>query len=140
MNATDTDVVAAIAQELVAQVGELRFNLWFKDNARLEIADHELVVGVPNLFFQEWLSSNFLGPLKKATESVTGRRLTVRVVVDAEMFRAMRSRDGKSKQAAEPAASEKPATTTHARRNAKRGIAALCLGGGNAVALAVERS
>ena len=25
------------------------------------------------------------------------------------------------------------------RRNAKRGIAALCLGGGNAVALAVER-
>jgi acetyl-CoA C-acetyltransferase len=26
-----------------------------------------------------------------------------------------------------------------ARRNAKRGIAALCLGGGNAVALAVER-
>jgi acetyl-CoA C-acetyltransferase len=27
-----------------------------------------------------------------------------------------------------------------ARRNAKRGVAALCLGGGNAVALAVERS
>jgi len=26
------------------------------------------------------------------------------------------------------------------RRNAHRGIAALCLGGGNAVALAVERS
>ncbi len=26
------------------------------------------------------------------------------------------------------------------RRNAKRGIAALCLGGGNAVAMAVERS
>ena len=26
------------------------------------------------------------------------------------------------------------------RRNAKRGIAALCLGGGNAVALAVERN
>jgi acetyl-CoA C-acetyltransferase len=26
-----------------------------------------------------------------------------------------------------------------ARRNAKRGVAALCLGGGNAVALAVER-
>jgi acetyl-CoA C-acetyltransferase len=27
-----------------------------------------------------------------------------------------------------------------ARRNAKRGIAALCLGGGNAVAMAVERN
>jgi acetyl-CoA C-acetyltransferase len=26
-----------------------------------------------------------------------------------------------------------------ARRNAKRGVAALCLGGGNAVALAIER-
>ncbi len=121
MNAIDTDVAVAIAQEVAAQVGELRYNLWFKDNATLEVHDHEVVVGVPNLFFQEWLSSNFLGPLKKAAESVTGRRLPVRVVVDAEMFRAMRSRDGKAKQAAEPAAAEKPAVTGHARRQAKRG-------------------
>jgi acetyl-CoA C-acetyltransferase len=27
-----------------------------------------------------------------------------------------------------------------ARRNAKRGVAALCLGGGNSVAMAIERS
>ena len=32
-----------------------------------------------------------------------------------------------------------PRTADERRRNLKRGIAALCLGGGNAVALAVER-
>src|SRR5262245_45330800 len=95
MNGIDTDVVAAIAHEVAAQVGELRYNLWFKDNARLEITDHELVIGVPNLFFQEWLTSNFLAPLRKATEIVLGRRLPIRLVVDGEMFRATRSSDAK---------------------------------------------
>jgi chromosomal replication initiator protein len=95
VNGIDTDVVAAIAREVAVQVGELRYNLWFKDNARLEIVDNELVIGVPNLFFQEWLNSNFLGPLRKATESVLGRRLAIRLVVDGELFRAARTRDGK---------------------------------------------
>jgi chromosomal replication initiator protein len=83
--------VAAIAHEVAAQVGELRYNLWFKENARLEITDHELLIGVPNLFFQEWLTSNFLSPVRKATEMVLGRRLPIRIVVDGEMFRASRS-------------------------------------------------
>ena len=69
MNATDTDVVAAIAQELAAQVGELRYNLWFRDSTRLELTDHELVVGVPNLFMRDWLDGNFLAPLLKAAEA-----------------------------------------------------------------------
>lgn len=93
MKATDKDVVAAIAQEVAAQVGELRYNLWFRDNAKLTLTDHELVVGVPNLFFQEWLSSNFLLTLRRATETVTGRRLAVRLVVNGELFRAMRARE-----------------------------------------------
>jgi chromosomal replication initiator protein len=95
VNGIDTDVVAAIAREVAVQVGELRYNLWFKDNARLEVNESELVIGVPNLFFQEWLNSNFLSPLRKATEVVLGRRLPIRLVVDGEMFRATRARDGK---------------------------------------------
>src|SRR5262245_17366285 len=91
VNGIDTDVVAAIAQEVAAQVGELRYNLWFKENAKLELFDHELVVGVPNLFFQEWLTSNFLKPLRRAMELVLGRCLPVRIVVDGELFRGTRS-------------------------------------------------
>jgi chromosomal replication initiator protein len=121
MNGIDTDVVAAIAREVAAQVGELRYNLWFKDNARLEITDHELVIGVPNLFFQEWLNSNFLGPLRKATEMVLGRRLPIRLVVDGEMFRATRASDAKD-QAKRPVKSAAPvAAAVAGRRNGSRG-------------------
>src|SRR5213593_2492145 len=111
VNGIDTDVVSAIACEVAVQVGELRYNLWFKDNARLEITDHELVIGVPNLFFQEWLNSNFLGPLRKAIEIVLGRRLPVRLVVDGEMFRATRPCHGKdpAKLPAKPAPVAAPA-------------------------------
>jgi chromosomal replication initiator protein len=122
VNDIDTDVVAAIVQEVAAQVGELRFNLWFKDNARLEMTDHELVVGVPNLFFQEWLNSNFLAPLRKATETVTGRKLPVRMVVDGEMFRASRSREDKNGPKPETAKPDKPpGHATVLRRSARRG-------------------
>ena len=122
VNGIDTDVVAAIAQEVAAQVGELRFNLWFKDNARLEITDHELVVGVPNLFFQEWLNSNFLTPLRKATETVTGRKLPVRMVVDGEMFRALRSREEKNVEKSDmPEPDKATASGAVARRSARRG-------------------
>ncbi len=122
MDRTDTDVAAAIALEVAAQVGELRYNLWFKDNARLELTEQELIVGVPNLFFLEWLNSNFLGPLRKATEVVTGRKLSVRMVVDGEMFRALRSRERKDGQKSESAkSSTPPATATPARRHAVRG-------------------
>jgi chromosomal replication initiator protein len=117
VTSTDTDVVASIAHELAAQVGELRYNLWFKDNAKLELNDHELVVGVPNLFLQEWLQSNFMLPLRKATESVTGRRVPVRLIVDGEMFRAMRARD----EAAEKTSDLPSATPTAQRRQSQRG-------------------
>ena len=86
------DVLAAIAQEVAAQVGELRYNLWFRENVKLILNDLELVVGVPNLFFQEWLQSNFLLTLRKAAETVTGERLAVRITVDGSLFRDMRRR------------------------------------------------
>src|SRR5262245_61750539 len=120
MNGIDTDVVAAIAQEVAAQVGELRYNLWFKDNARLEITDHELLIGVPNLFFQEWLTSNFLAPLRKATEVVLGRRLPIRIVVDGEMFRATRPPDA-GELAKRPANSTGPPSLSSRGRNGSRG-------------------
>lgn len=121
MNVFDTDVATTIAQEVAAQVGELRFNLWFKENARLEMTDHELVVGVPNLFFQEWLSSNFLAPLRKAVQVVTGQRVPVRLVVDAEMFRTQRSREHAT--APKTSASESPvaAAAGEAKRPTRRG-------------------
>jgi chromosomal replication initiator protein len=121
VNGIDTDVVGAIAREVAAQVGELRYNLWFKDNARLEVTESELVIGVPNLFFQEWLGSNFLAALRKATETVLGRRLNVRLVVDGELFRAARSRDATDRAKASPNAQAIADAVPQAGRQGTRG-------------------
>ncbi len=87
---TETGLAAAIRREVAARVGELRYNLWFRDNTKFELDGGELVVGVPNLFFQDWLSANFLGLLREAAHSVTGHAVRVRIVVDPELFRQMR--------------------------------------------------
>ena len=83
-------MAAAIRQELAARVGELRYNLWFRDNTKFELNGNELVIGVPNLFFQDWLAANFLSLLKETSQAVAGRPLTVRIVVDPALFRALR--------------------------------------------------
>ncbi len=90
MKVKETGLAAAIRQEVAARVGELRYNLWFKDNTKFELDGRELVVGVPNLFFQEWLSGNFLSLLKDAAQRVAGHAVRVRIVVDPELFRQMR--------------------------------------------------
>ncbi len=104
MKVVETDVVTAIVREVAAQVGELRFNLWFRDNAKLKLTNDELVVGVPNLFFKEWLECNFKPALKKASQAVLGRRLPIRVIVDGELFR--RNRSGGRDQPSEPQRAE----------------------------------
>jgi chromosomal replication initiator protein len=121
VEAIDTDVAAAILREVAAQVGELRYNLWIKDQTRLEVTDHEVVVGVPNLFVQEWLIANFLQPLRKAAEIATGRKLVVRLVVDGDMFRAQRAREQGSAPAPQAAAATPAAAPAPPRRQAKRG-------------------
>lgn len=98
------DIAAAVHQDVAAQVGELRYNLWFRDNTKMQVDDEELVVGVPNLFFQEWLSSNFLPTLRRSVERVLGRRLRVRIVVDGELFRERRERAAPEAAAAAAAA------------------------------------
>jgi chromosomal replication initiation ATPase DnaA len=87
---TDRQVVAALEQELIRRVGLPRYNLWFQRHTRFAWDDDRLLVGVPNLHFQEWLEKTFGDGVRAAAAAVFGRSMEVRFVIDAELFQAAR--------------------------------------------------
>ncbi len=90
MTAVEREVVAALEEALIRRIGEPRYNLWFARSTKLSWEDDLLLVGVPNLMFQEWLDSAFAEPVRAAASDVLGRPMRVRFVIDPELFRAAR--------------------------------------------------
>jgi chromosomal replication initiator protein len=87
---SERDVVASLGQMIAERVGEKRYDLWFKKNTKLTWSEDELVVGVPNRFFQEWLQTTFAEHVRAAACTLTGRALPVRFEIDPQLFQAAR--------------------------------------------------
>jgi chromosomal replication initiator protein len=87
---SERDVVAALEQMIAQRVGDKRYDFWFARNTKLTWEDDQLVVGVPNHFFQEWLQNTFAAAVRAAASEVLGRPMAVRFVIDPELFRAAR--------------------------------------------------
>jgi chromosomal replication initiator protein len=87
---SERDVVAALGEMISQRVGEKRYELWFAKNTKLSWEDDQLVVGVPNRFFQEWLQSTFAEHVHAAASELLGRPMQVRFGIDAELFQAAR--------------------------------------------------
>jgi chromosomal replication initiator protein len=86
----EREVTAALGQAIAQRVGEPRYNLWFARNTKLSWDDDQLVVGVPNRFFQEWLQTTFADAVRAAAAEVLGRAMQVRFTIDAELFQVAR--------------------------------------------------
>ncbi len=84
------DAVAVLGDAIARRIGEPRYNLWFAKNTKLSWADDVLTVGVPNLFFQEWLEKSFADAVSAAARDVLGRPMQVRFAIDPELFQAAR--------------------------------------------------
>lgn len=92
---------AAVEEALVRRIGAARYQLWFAPHTRLRLAGDELIVGVPNLHFQEWLSKKFQKDVLAAVKEVAGRPMPVRFAIDPPLFQTGRADQGAA--AAEPA-------------------------------------
>ena len=90
MTTCDSEVVAALGQDIARRIGEPRFNLWFQDNTKFILEKDSLTVGVPNLFFQDWLQNTFADSVRAAADEVLGRPVRVRFAIDADLFQKAR--------------------------------------------------
>ncbi|HEX4588497.1 MAG TPA: chromosomal replication initiator protein DnaA [Gemmataceae bacterium] len=95
-------VAAALESALVRRIGVKRYQTWFANHTRFRFAEGELTVGVPNLHLQEYLGQKFGGDVQAAAKEAAGRPLTVRFVIDPELFRAAREEQAAAAPASEP--------------------------------------
>ena len=82
--------MAALGPLLVRRIGESRFRLWFDGKTKIHRQGEQLIVGVPNLFYQEWLQNTFSTAVRESAQEITGLSLEVRFVIDSELFRIAR--------------------------------------------------
>jgi chromosomal replication initiator protein len=77
-----------LAAAIARRISEPRYNLWFRDHTRIVPVGDGVVVGVPNLYFHDWLQKTFGADVRAAAAEVLGGKATVRFAIDADLFRA----------------------------------------------------
>lgn len=90
MTISERTVLAALAAALVQRITAPRYQLWFASNTKFQLVGNQLVVGVPNLFLQEYLQNKFGDDVRAAAAEVLDRPLEIRFVIDPALFQAAR--------------------------------------------------
>jgi chromosomal replication initiator protein len=90
LKTSDREVVTALERALIQRLGEPRYHLWFDGHANFTREGDLLLVGVPNLHFQEWLQKKFGTDVQEAAKQVFDQAMRVRFVIDPALFQAAR--------------------------------------------------
>lgn len=113
MKTRTDELTAALAEALCRRIGEPRYNLWFAQKTRFTWDDGQLVVGVPNLFLQDWLGKTFGADIRAVVSDLLGHPASVRFVIDPALFQAARQREADAvPPTAAPTPTPRPRTGT----------------------------
>ncbi|MBC8413639.1 chromosomal replication initiator protein DnaA, partial [bacterium] len=63
------------------KVGAQTFDLWFKPLRSVQSGEHQLLLEVPNKFFQEWIEDHYYGLISDTLEGLMQKRIPVRFQV-----------------------------------------------------------
>lgn len=107
MRTCDQEAVAALREALAARIGMPRYEFWFENNTKFLWEAGELVIGVPNHFYQEWLQNTFAQPVHAAAVETLGKDVEIRFTIDPQLFQAARRAQGAG---AAPAEADKGAS------------------------------
>jgi chromosomal replication initiator protein len=81
---SSTAQIEAINKAVEEKIGSRKYQIWFKNAAKLSLADGYLKVTVPNSFVAGWIESHFLKEINEAVQSVTGEQAKVTFIIDPE--------------------------------------------------------
>ena len=91
-----SDFEQRLAAGIAQRIEQERYDLWFRKHTKFVLHGQHVVVGVPNLFYQDFLQAQFGQVVRQAVAELLGNAATVQFVIDAELFRAARRRRAKS--------------------------------------------
>lgn len=95
-----------LADAIARRISEPRYNLWFRDHTRFVPVGGGVVVGVPNLYFHDWLQKTFGADVRAAAAEVLGQDATVRFAIDPELFQAPPAAEPETPKTEAPSAIE----------------------------------
>jgi chromosomal replication initiator protein len=90
-----------VKAELVAEIGEKTYEVWFSRARVLSLRRGVLLVGVPNEFIRSWVTERYGTLLSRLATDALGSAVRVELVVDPDLVAALRT------QAAEDEAEER---------------------------------
>ena len=93
----------AVQQSIKERLGLERFSIWFQQTDLVTADEGQVVVGVPNVIIQQFLTARYADAVAEAVESLVGRRLQVNFEVTPRLFRQMRARQETELADREPA-------------------------------------
>jgi chromosomal replication initiator protein len=88
----------AVQQSIMDRLGHERYSIWFRQTELMSGSREELVVGVPNVIIQQYLSLRYSEAVEGAVEELTGRPMRVSFDVAPRLFRQMRARQEEEEQ------------------------------------------
>ena len=74
-----------LARAITIRVGEPSYNLWFRNRIRFTWEPLQLIVSVPNKFYQEWLQKRFTSVVEEAVVDVLGEPRKVDFRIDSQL-------------------------------------------------------
>lgn len=135
---TTNDIVARVEYALSQRIGESRYKLWFADKTKFTWRDDAIVIGVPNLFLHDWLEKTFGDEIRAAAVDAHGSAISVRFLVDAQLFQATRAEQAAAYDSSPPPPSMTRVRPVRVRR--QRSLADFVVGACNRVAHAAALS
>jgi len=81
----------ALQQNIRERLGQERYSLWFQQTELMGAREGCLVVGVPNVIIQQFLTARYTEAVSAAAEELIGRPMAVSFDVAPRLFRRMRA-------------------------------------------------
>jgi chromosomal replication initiator protein len=87
---------------IVERIEQSRYDLWFRNHTKFVWTGDQLIVGVPNLFFQGFLENQYGVMIQQAAAEVFETNVRVKFTIDPALFRASREQQEKTKKEIPP--------------------------------------
>lgn len=85
------DFAAVLTPLLIDRIGQSRYDLWLKDRSIFELVDDCVIVGVPNLHFQNWIQKLLGDPIRQTVAEMLDRPVEIRFRIEPRLFQALRA-------------------------------------------------
>ncbi|MFO8006500.1 MAG: DnaA/Hda family protein [Candidatus Brocadiia bacterium] len=92
---------SAVQQVIQQRLGHRRYSLWFHQTELMSFQDDRLVVGVPNLIIQQYLTQRYAEAVQDAVDEMLDQRPEVSFEVAPRLFRKMAARREEERREAE---------------------------------------